>query len=288
MRKDCMRKDWLIAGIPEYNLDMDIFLPIVVYAPCAIVIWCIYRLVNRPREWIRYLLAAGAALFVVAALLLSLGGNSRRESPRNPCRDNLRSIGLALINFESAHRSLPRAVTRDANGRAMDSWRVLVLPWLDQRPLFEQYKRDEPWDGPNNSKLADTILPVFNCPIDEHDKSKNPPTMTNYVAVVGPETAWPDTGATSYKDFRDGTSNTILIVEVANSGIHWMEPRDLHVSQMAPTINAKAGQGISSKHKVGAHVLFADGSVRFLSEKMTAAEVQALLTTNGGEKAVDF
>jgi prepilin-type processing-associated H-X9-DG protein len=53
----------------------------------------------------------------------------------------------------------------------------------------------------------------------------------------------------------------------ANSGIHWMEPRDLHVLQMAPTINAKSGQGLSSAHNGGAHVLLADGAVRFLSER---------------------
>jgi len=76
---------------------------------------------------------------------------------------------------------------------------------------------------------------------------------------------------------------TLQLVEVANSGIHWMEPRDLHVGQMAPTVNPRAGQGISSGHKGGAIGLLADGSVRFLSENLPAETIRGLLTIQGGE-----
>jgi prepilin-type processing-associated H-X9-DG protein len=107
--------------------------------------------------------------------------------------------------------------------------------------------------------------------------------MTSYVAVVGPDTAWPGARSTKLGDITDGTSNTLLVVEVADSGIHWMEPRDLHVLQMAPTVNPQAGQGISSRHPGGAQASLADGSVRYLSEELSEEKLRALLTIAGGE-----
>src|SRR5205823_4350421 len=150
------------------------------------------------------------------------------------------------------------------------SWRVLILPFLEQKQFYDEYRFDEPWDGPHNSQLANRLLDVFNCPTENHETGRKTTPMTSYVAVVGPETAWPGKQTRRTEDVADGTSSTLLVVEIANSGIHWMEPRDLHVLQMAPTINPKAGQGISSRHIGGAQVLFADGSVRFLSEKLPA------------------
>jgi len=113
--------------------------------------------------------------------------------------------------------------------------------------------------------------------------------MTNYVAVMGPGTAWSGAECTKLGDISDDGSKTLLLVEVANSGIHWMEPRDLHILQMAPTVNAKAGQGISSRHQGGAFVLPADihAHAEFLSDRLSAATVRGLMTINGGEKISD-
>lgn len=203
---------------------------------------------------------------------------------RSPCMNNLRSIVLALHNYHWGHGSLPPPYIADANGRPMHSWRVLILPYLDRNDLYEMYRFDEPWDGPNNSKLHDLIGDVFRCPQD-HGGARS--TETSYVAVVGPETIWPADRTVKLDDVTDGLSNTLLVVEIANSGIHWMEPRDLHVSQMSGTINSKSGQGISSGHPRGAVVGFADGRVRFLSDTIPAATIEALLTIRGGEKVPD-
>ena len=89
-------------------------------------------------------------------------------------------------------------------------------------------------------------------------------------------------------DFTDGRSNTILVVEVHDSGIHWMEPRDLHVSQMPLAINPPRGQGISSGHVGGANVAFADGSVRFLTNEIAPQTLRAVLTRSGKEPPGDL
>ena len=106
---------------------------------------------------------------------------------------------------------------------------------------------------------------------------------TSYVAVVGPRTIWPDGKTTRMSDIIDGTSNTLLIVEVHNSGIHWMEPRDLDYLQMAPGVNPPRGTGISSPHPRVAQADFADGSVLALDENTPPATIRAILTRNGRE-----
>ncbi|HTI50127.1 MAG TPA: DUF1559 domain-containing protein, partial [Planctomycetaceae bacterium] len=121
------------------------------------------------------------------------------------------------------------------------------------------------------------------CP---EDHGGNRSTETSYVAVVSAGTIWPADHIVKLDDVTDGLGNTLLVVETANSGIHWMEPRDLHVSQMSLTINSKSGQGISSAHPGGAVVGFADGRVRFLSNDTSATTLEALLTIRG-EKVPD-
>jgi hypothetical protein len=215
---------------------------------------------------------------VLLTLLIQMQINPREASYRACCINQLKQIGIALHNYHDRYGSFPPAYVADADGKPMHSWRVLLLPFMEESDLFEQYRFDEPWDGPNNRKLH---MPVwcYRCP-----SATDNDVATNYVAVVGPATAWPGTKSTKFSDFADGTSNTIMVVEIANSGIHWMEPRDLHVVQMNTKINGKPGQGISSNHPTGACVLFADGSARFLYDNLPPETVKALLTIDGGEK----
>lgn len=233
-------------------------------------------------------LCAGAFLIFVGIAVISLlfpAVGSGPASPRMQCGNHLKQIAIALLNYHSVFESFPPAFIADANGNPLHSWRVLILPFCEGKPIFDNYDFNEPWDGPNNSKLATQILPWARCPA--HSK-KQPPLETNYVAVVGPQTMWPGAKATKLTDLADGTSNTIMVVEVENSGIHWMEPRDLHVTQMPMVINPPSGQGISSAHVKCALVVFADGHTQALLNDIPPETLRALLTINGGEKIGDF
>jgi hypothetical protein len=270
---------------------MEIILAIVGLTFAGFCIRSVVRVVNQPQGWqaqLGRLLGVGVCLAVVGAFLLPTVQRSRESSPRSQCENNLKQIGLALHTYHDQYDCFPPAFVADAKGRPMHSWRVFLLPYLNQGPLYAQYRFDEPWDGPNNGKLADKLVAAYNCPSDKRGNGKNAATMTSYVAVVGPETMWPEDSTTGIRDIKDGTTTTLMIVEVANSGIHWMEPRDLHVVQMAPTINPKSGQGISSPHAGGAQVLMGDGTVRFISEQLTAETIRALLTAHAGEQIGDF
>src|SRR5262249_35014844 len=143
---------------------------------------------------------AGSAVRIVLLVglfgLLYLGlftrwpiGGAREAARRMQCSNNLKHIGLALPNYHDDYRSLPPAYIADAEGRPMHSWRVLILPYLEQKSLYDKYDFSEPWNGPNNSKLHDQIIQAFCCP---SRPGKQPRTETSYVVVRGAKTAWPD------------------------------------------------------------------------------------------------
>jgi prepilin-type processing-associated H-X9-DG protein len=206
-------------------------------------------------------------------------------SRRVQCNNNLKQIALGLQLYHDKYGCFPPAYVADEQGRPMHSWRVLLLPFIEHRKLYEKYDFSEPWDGPNNSLLAAQIPDCYVCPGRKVAPAIAP--LTSYLAVVGQETAWP--GATSIKlsDMVDGTSQTILVVESSAASVPWMEPRDLDFQVLPLQINAKAGRGISSEHPsgIGANVAFADGSVTFLLDKTCSPEqLRAMLTIAGGEQ----
>jgi prepilin-type processing-associated H-X9-DG protein len=240
------------------------------------------------KDFNRYgiLLVVGICGFVVSScsLLVPTIDFPRRHSPQSYCGHNLKYIALALHNYHDTYGSLPPAYIADEQGRPIHSWRVLILPFLEQQALYDQYRFDEPWDGPNNRQLAASMPRVFRCPSDPGAKPDSP--ITSYLAVVGPETIWPGEKTRSWTDVKDGTTNTLLVVESHGSGIHWMEPRDLHTGQMAREINPAHGQGICGCHgsqREIAQAAFADGHVDSLPNGLPRAEVEALYTIAGGE-----
>ena len=119
-------------------------------------------------------------------------------------------------------------------------------------------------------------------PIYEFHDAKQPGnTVSNYLAVVGDETAWPGTNPVTSADVTDGASQTILIVENRGAGVHWMEPRDLRLADMDLRVNSPAG--ISSPYDSPAVVML-DGSLRRLRADLDPGVLRALLTIRGGER----
>jgi hypothetical protein len=191
----------------------------------------------------------------------------------------LRQIAISLHNYHDDYGCFPPAWIAGKSGRPMHSWRVLLLPYMEEKPLYDKYRFDEPWDGPNNRKLAGQIVKAYSGAADHAGPAD---TETDYVAVVGPGTMWPGEKSGALSDIVDGTGNVIAVVEVRHSGIHWMEPRDLHVLQMSPTINAPHGQGLSSEHKGGAYVATADGRVRLLPDSTPAQVLRSWINIDDG------
>lgn len=256
---------------------LGVCLAVALMIPLVLLVACFYA---RTQRWAVRLLVVYLILGVWGGLLFPMM-DGPRPARRSQCSNNLKQIGIALHNYHDTYGSFPPAYIADEEGRPVHSWRVLLLPFLEHQALYEQYRFDEPWNGPNNIKLVEKMPTIFQCPSNRSEEKTH---TTNYVVVVGPHTAWPGEETVRFKDITDGTSNTWLVVEVADSGITWSEPRDLHVLQMAQEINPPTGQGISSKHIGGAQVVYADDSVRFIADASSPEDVHRLLTIDDGEK----
>jgi len=221
------------------------------------------------------------------ALMLPMGrtGGAREAARRSQCTNNLKQIALALHNYHDVYKCFPPAVTTDKQGRPMHSWRVAILPFLEQKALYDRYNFNEPWDGPNNSVLANTAISVYHCPSDPDPSG----TETSYVMIVGAGTigGLPNEKV-GFKDVTDGTSSTILVAEVVGAGIDWMEPRDLSIDEMSWALNDGSGKSISSNHPGGAMIALADGSVRFLANGIDPGTLRRLILRNDGQPAPQF
>jgi prepilin-type processing-associated H-X9-DG protein len=208
---------------------------------------------------------------VLVALLLPALQAARESARRMQSTNNLKQICLALHNYNDVYGSLPPVVVADANGKPLYSGRVLLLPYLEQQPLYSQFDLTKPWDSPENIELSQSRLQVFADP-----SSTSPPGFTDYLFVTGTQTIFEAGKTTKFSDIIDGTSNTIMVVEVKSSGVSWAEPgKDLDLSMVKAL-----PQG---NHPGGNIVGFADGSVRFVSKNVTPANIHALATKNGGE-----
>jgi hypothetical protein len=186
---------------------------------------------------------------------------------------------LAVANYHDHYGTLPPAYIADAQGRPMHSWRVLLLPFLEQRELYEAYHFSEPWDGPNNRKLLAHRPRTYGF----HDRRSEGSTVTNYLAVVGDETVWPHDRAVSMSQITDGAGQTILVVENHGADVPWTEPRDLDLATMELDLRARSPNGVSSRFAPPA-VASAAGYVHTLALDLPPETLRALLTASGGEQ----
>lgn len=210
---------------------------------------------------------------VLVGMLLPAVQAAREAARRMSSSNNLKQIMLAFHNYESVYRHLPDAVSRDADGKPLLSWRVAILPYIEQQALYEQFHLDEPWDSEHNLTLLDKM------PLTYVDPSVSlEPGMTIYQVPFGEELLFNGERPTRFADITDGTSNTIAIVEAnAQNAVPWTKPSDVEVDSENPLANM-------GKHRPGGfNVGFADGSVRFIAETIDPTLFWHLLTRSGGE-----
>ena len=208
-----------------------------------------------------------------AALLLPAIQAAREAARRAQSQNNLRQIGIAFHNYHDTYNEFPPAVVTDASGKPLYSGRVLLLPFMEQQALFQAWAKDQPWDSPQNMALSQTVIRTFQ---DPSAGARKVTGETDYLFVTGAGTIFDAAaGKMSFANITDGTSNTLLAVEVKGSGINWAEPRDLDMSAVVPLP--------PSNHAGGNVVLFADGAVRTISASVDPQVLHAAATRGGGE-----
>jgi hypothetical protein len=205
-----------------------------------------------------------------------------RPADRRTSTNNLKLIALAFHNAHDTYGAMPAAAITDAKGKALLSWRVALLPFLEEGKLYKEFKLDEPWDSKHNKKLLARIPRVYAPPISGKPAK---PNTTYYQVFTGPAAPFNPSAVRRLPSitlgpriasFTDGTSNTFLVVE-AGEPVPWTRPADLAYDAKKPV--PKLG-GLFPE---GFHVAMADGSVRFLGRKIEDKVLRALITPAGGE-----
>ncbi len=195
-------------------------------------------------------------------------------TPRNRSMNRMKQIGLAMHNFHDSFKGFPPTAAPRKPGQPPVSWRVLVLPYIEEAVLYDQYKFDEPWDSENNKRILAQMPEAYKAPGSKvADRG-----MTNYLVVVGDEYAFAPDKRRRMAEFRDGTSNTIMVVEVADEkAVPWTKPADFTPDAKNPEA------GLVGMRHGGFLAGLTDGSVRFIQAGLDAQVLHALFTRAGGE-----
>ena len=200
-----------------------------------------------------------------------------------------KQIAVAFHNYHDTYGSLPPAYTVDENDKPLHSWRVLLLPFIEQQELYKKIRLDEPWDSEYNRQFHETDpvwFRIYRCPSGSPIDGvyKRFPDLKkgncHYSVIIGPDTPFPGAESTKFSDCTDGLSNTLLFVE-RMTPICWMDPNnEITFDTACDGVNRNL-MGIGSAHPGGANCSFMDGGCPFLPE---GVELKPFLTKSGSEK----
>jgi len=198
---------------------------------------------------------------------------AREAAQRTHSINNLKQIALAMHNYHDVHKTLPPAYRAENSGRPLLSWRVLILPYINQRALYEEFHLDEPWDSEHNKKLIERMPAVYRSP-----GSKAAPGMTNDLTVRGADTVFPGKDGVRFRQITDGMSNTILVVEASDEkAVVWTKPDDFEYKEAEPLA------GLVDRWSAGFLAAFCDGSVRSIAQSVDKETLTRLILRNDGK-----
>jgi len=221
---------------------------------------------------------------------------------------NLRTILLAMHNYHSANGAFPAAAFRTRFGVPLLSWRVAILPYLDQKALYDEFHLDEPWDSPHNKTLIPRMPPVFQTPdlpagegrtrfrgfrasfsvvtFDGGVKHEgtvipNEKLATMFDSVQGQAAGAALPRGVSLGEVTDGTSNTAFLA-VASQDVEWTKPEEI------PLTGPEASPPVSNHDPRGYILGMVDGSIRYLPKSTDRDRKLSKLATRAGGEVVSF
>jgi hypothetical protein len=247
-------------------------------------------------RWRHRLLQAGIVVSILAILggLLAVAAEVGWETAdRIHC--NLGGVRHAMYGYQGSHGGLPPAILYGKDGTPLHSWRVLLLPFIEEEALFNEFRLDEPWDSPHNRALLPRMPRSYAAPGSK--ASRIPPYHTALHVFVGKGTAFeersgpmgtvgseqgtvgsfkPAIGLKIPDDFPDGTENTLLFVE-AGEPVPWTKPQELPYDPDRPLPEL---QGL---FRAGFRACTVAGPYRFIRKDTPEETLRALISRNGGD-----
>lgn len=217
------------------------------------------------------------------AAAINPGADPQAESPpplpgedhpkaREGTVNNLKTLGLALGNHAFANDGALPAAAISKDGKPLLSWRVAILPFLDQKALYDKFHLDEPWDSPHNKGLL-AEMPAVYAPVVSKSEERY---STYYQVCVGEGSLFDGDRGVKLADVADEVGMTLMVVEAAKP-VPWTKPEDVTFQRQGPPPK------LGGQFEDGFYVAFADGAARFLSGKIASKTLHALITRDGGE-----
>jgi hypothetical protein len=226
-----------------------------------------------------FTLVSGAAAIAYIFLVIVPYGHAMRDT-----QTNLKQIGVAMHNYHDVYKQFPNQAIYSKDGKPLLSWRVAILPYIEQNHLFNQFKLNEPWDSPHNSELLLSMPPQYGNPLDRASANKG---LTPYQVFVGeagveprPVFVMSKTDAPKLLRITDGASNTLMVVE-SGEPVPWTAPQDIFYQPNRPLPKL----GLSGNFFFA---VLADGHVRaYNTAKINEKNLRLLITMNDG-MPIDF
>lgn len=266
----------------------------------AAIVWTFWiACLRTPSTPVTFWMLLATLLLLTALILPPILGSARGAVTRSDCLNNLKQLSIALENYHHKHGSYPPAYISDAQGKPIHSWRVLLLPFMEEGELYRDYNFDEPWDGPNNRKLWDRMPAVYGCPGREWLRSivgdrldSMPANAASYFAIVDETTAWPGARPLKMAEITDDPSQTMLLIEHSGMAAPWTAPVDLTLEQALALFKTSKPSGhihvsdgffTAGSHRSYSQGVYADGHVKITRSEMPPKVARALFTIGGSE-----
>lgn len=190
-------------------------------------------------------------------------------------QNNLKQFVLGLHNYHAAFQAFPTYHKMERSKGL--SWRVHILPYIEQVALYNEFHLDEAWDSPHNIRLLERMPQIFKPVISIGSKETVKPYHTTYVAPIGDRTVLGQDKKVDFQHITDGTSNTVIFVELKpEHAIPWTSPEEYKFDPANPAAKLRSVNGRVS-------TALMDGSVKTIRDSEPAAVWNALFSRNGGE-----
>ena len=276
----------LAIGSPQAPFIVG-YLAFLELACTVTLVVTVYRLTRQKQAVpVFYVLGTLVVFALLIGLMLPAVPSAREAARRISCSNNLKQLGLAMWSYEDVYKAFPAGAAPTEAGHAI-SWRIQLLPYLEQVDLYDSYDPASAWDSEQNLTLAERPLSPYSCPSNPIAANTAGHFYASYARIYGPNTVMRPGEPTRASDLTAGTANTLGIVEACGASIVWTEPRDMQMSDRTLGINLPGDAPhtsraiISAYHTGGAQANFMDGSVHFLSERIDPQVLKALVEGRG-------
>jgi hypothetical protein len=242
---------------------------------------------------VRWIVGAIVSAIILSCLLFAIiraGGQSvgRMTAVRDQSQSisNLKQIAKALNAYAADHGNYPPAVVKDNSGKPLHSWRVLILPYLNEEKLFNDINLTVGWDDPANAVMLRRMPTVYRHPNSARRGLSN---QSGYYLVTGQGTLFPNTSSLGPSDIVDDPTQTILVIEAKPQlmSVSWAEPGDVDFANLKGNIGGNPDTEVGGMLDDGVAMVTTDERGHFLESSTDPLILRSLITPRGGERLPD-